>query len=551
MTSSRARDLAALAGQSFDLVVVGGGITGAGIARDAALRGLRVALVDKSDFASGTSSKSSKLVHGGLRYLQQAQLRLVFEGTNERALLMKLAPHLVRPLEFLIPAYRRSFLAMIATGLWIYDLLALKKPPAGHRRLSAREAAELEPALRREHLVGALCYYDCATDDARLTLENLLDARALGAVCASYVHARGPITRTGGRLAGVLCEDARTGERFPVQARVVAAALGPWTDEVLPLFGAPRAPRRLRPTKGVHLIVDAARLPVRRAVTMAARDERIVFAIPADRRTILGTTDTDYRGDYDAIATTLEDVVYLLATANFYFPQTRLRPDDVIASYAGLRPLIAAAGSASAVPREHEVFTLANGLVAIAGGKLTTYRRMAREVVDRVVGRLDDMGFGESARPCQTETRLLPGAFPAGDDLATASARLASAHNLPPEVAEHLCKTYGALADEVVRGAPAEARARVDPELPYLWCEIDRAIAGEQAITVSDVLLRRVPLGLFARDQGVGVAAEVALRLAAAHALAPAESARQLAEYDAARTRSLGFRAGRAAEKSA
>src|SRR5262245_11938607 len=202
----RANDLQRLASHTFDLLVLGGGITGAGIARDAALRGLDVALIEKNDFASGTSSRSSKLVHGGLRYLQHAQLKLVFEGTNERALLMKLAPHLVRPLEFLIPAYRRSFLAMITSGLILYDLLALKKPPAGHKRHRARQLYELEPGLRREHLVGGLTYFDCATDDARLTLENVLEARELGATCISYVAALEPLHRSGGRIAGILAE---------------------------------------------------------------------------------------------------------------------------------------------------------------------------------------------------------------------------------------------------------------------------------------------------------------------------------------------------------
>src|SRR5215471_3924817 len=198
MLRNRSRDLAHLGRHTFDLLIVGGGVTGAGIARDATLRGLDVALIEKSDFASGTSSRSSKLVHGGLRYLQQAQLKLVFEGTNERALLMKLAPHRVRPLEFLIPAYRRTFMAMISAGLVLYDVLALGKPPAGHRRHRARELYELEPALRRDHLVGGLTYFDCATDDARLTLDNILEARELGATCVSYVRAQAPLYRSGG-----------------------------------------------------------------------------------------------------------------------------------------------------------------------------------------------------------------------------------------------------------------------------------------------------------------------------------------------------------------
>src|SRR5215471_13777159 len=255
MLRNRSRDLAHLGRHTFDLLVIGGGITGAGVARDAALRGLQVALIDKDDFASGTSSKSSKLVHGGLRYLQTAQLKLVFEGTNERALLMTLAPHLVRPLEFLVPAYRLGYLGMISIGLVLYDILALGKPPAGHARHSAHELTELEPMLRQEHLIGGLTYFDCATDDARLTLENILDAQDLGATCVNHVRALGPLRRTDGRIAGVEAVDVRTSEQFPIRARVVAGALGPWTDQTLRDFGAANHKPLLRPTKGVHVLV--------------------------------------------------------------------------------------------------------------------------------------------------------------------------------------------------------------------------------------------------------------------------------------------------------
>jgi glycerol-3-phosphate dehydrogenase len=525
----RERDLARLAVRSFDLVIVGGGITGAGIARDAALRGLEVALVERRDFGSGTSSKSSKLVHGGLRYLQTYQIKLVFEGTNERALLMRLAPHLVRPLEFLIPAYRLSFYGLVSVGLVVYDLLALGKPPAGHRRYGRTELEALEPGLRRERLCGGLTYFDCATDDARLTVENVLDARSQGAVCVNHVSAIEPLRAAGGRLAGILARDERSGERFAVRGRVVVGAVGPWTDQLLAGF----VPRRddghhLRPTKGVHLLVDAARLPIRRAVTMATRDQRIIFAIPAGRRTIVGTTDTDYRGDYDQVAATIEDVVYLLGTANFYFPEAKLRPEDVISTYAGLRPLIAASGSASSVPREHEIFEAESGLLVIAGGKLTTYRRMARETVDRAVARLHDKGYGEQARPCVTGTRKLPGAFAEGETLQSAAAALVARHQLPPDVARHLCESHGSRAEQVLAAGAAE---RIDPELPWVWAEIDYAIGEELALTVTDVLGRRVPLLLHSRDQGLGVAEEVVRRLARAHRLSEPEQRAQLEQY--------------------
>jgi glycerol-3-phosphate dehydrogenase len=535
----RARDLKRLARHRFDLLVIGGGITGAGVARDAALRGLEFALVDKDDFASGTSSKSSKLVHGGLRYLQTAQLKLVFEGTNERALLMTLAPHLVRPLEFLVPAYRLGYLGMISIGLVLYDMLALGKPPAGHQRHSARELTELEPKLRQEHLIGGLTYFDCATDDARLTLENVLDAQDLGATCANHVRALGPLRRPDGRIAGVEAVDVRTGEQFPIRARVVAGAFGPWTDQTLRDFGAGNHKPLLRPTKGVHVLVDSARLPVKHAVTMASRDKRIVFCIPTGYRTIIGTTDTDYRGDYDHVAATIEDVVYLLGTANFYFPDAKLRPEDVISTYAGLRPLIAATGSASSVPREHEVFVRSDGLIFIAGGKLTTYRRMARELVDKAVAALQDQGFGEDVRPCETEKRKLPGAFAAGGDIEAEATHLAAEHGFDPSIARHLAQTYGARADRVLEAGVAE---RIEPDLPFVWAEIDHAIRQEVAVTVTDVLARRVPLLLHARDQGLEVSDEVARRLAAAHGLSDRERDRQVDEYRTCVELSRAFR---------
>jgi glycerol-3-phosphate dehydrogenase len=541
VNEERRRELGRLSRESFDLLVLGGGITGAGIARDAALRGLSVALVDKGDFAGGTSSKSSKLVHGGLRYLQQAQLGLVFEGTAERALLLTLAPHLVRPLEFLIPAYRRSYLAMVSIGLILYDLLALRRPPAGHRRFGPAELTALEPSLRRQDLRGGLTYFDCATDDARLTLENVLDARALGALCVSHLRAEAPLATRGraGRITGVLARDAQTGETFPIRARVVLGALGPFTDPMLGEWSGQPRERLLRPTKGVHVIVPAERLPLRRAITLATRDRRVVFCIPNGRRVIVGTTDTDYPGACDEVAATLEDVVYLLGTASFYFPESKLRPEDVVSTYAGLRPLVAARGSASEVPREHEIFSLDSGMLIIAGGKLTTYRRMAQQAVDRVLERLADMGFGDAAQPCTTASRPLPGAFAAGEDMQGATGRIVRDHGLAEDIARHLAESYGARAERVLRAGSA---TRIDPELPYLWCEVDHALREELVLTVEDLLARRVPLLLFARDQGLGACEEVARRIAARDALPEPDRARQIERYRAVVARSRAFR---------
>src|SRR6185503_12532035 len=320
----------------FDIVVCGGGITGAGIARDAALRGLRVALLEQRDFGSGTSSKSSKLVHGGLRYLQQGRLRLVFEGTSERNVQMALAPHLVRPIPFLVPVYRGqgTGLGTMDVGLWLYDALALFRVPKLHRTYRGKRARELEPAIATDGLQGILEYYDCLTDDARLVLENILDAKALGADVRSYTRVTDLVRNGKGRVAGVRTIDELTGAVDEVRATTVVLAAGPWTDTLLPALSLGGERPLLRPTKGVHIVVDRARLPVSRAVTMFTRDHRAIFCLPLIERTVIGTTDTDERGDPSEVAATLADVEYLCEKANQFFPASHLTPDDVIATWA-------------------------------------------------------------------------------------------------------------------------------------------------------------------------------------------------------------------------
>ncbi len=510
--------LSRLSEGTFDVLVIGGGITGAGVARDAALRGLRVALVERGDYAIGTSSKSSKLVHGGLRYLQYAQFKMVFESVTERALLMQSAPHLVRPMEFMVPAASWKRLALTQIGVVIYDALARWQPPSGHERFSARETLDREPALSgRKDLVGSITYYDCHTDDARLTLENVLDAESLGATCANYVKAVELVTGPGGRVGGAVVEDPY-GRRAEVQARVVLSAVGPWTSKLL-------GKTVLRPTKGVHIVVPAQRLPVQRAMVLFLRD-RVIFAIPEGARTVLGTTDTDFDGDPADVHASAEDIRYLLAIARYSFPQAKLTQDDIISTWAGVRPLISSgASSTSAVPREHEIWDEPNGLVVVAGGKLTTYRHMAEEITDHVVDRLRDAGFCEDARACSTQDRSLPGA-PEGETVAALQQRLLE--QVPEDVAEHLVFNYGARADTVLASGPIE---RISADLPHLWAEIDYAIRYELAKTVEDVLARRVKLLLYDRDQGMRAAPVVADRIAHLRGLTPTEQAAQLAAY--------------------
>jgi glycerol-3-phosphate dehydrogenase len=325
----RRATLAALEAETFDLLVVGGGIIGAGIARDAALRGLRTALVERADFASGTSSRSSKLIHGGLRYLEQGHLRLVLEAVRERERLQRLAPHLVTPQEFIFPIYRGDSLRpfMLATGLWAYDLLAGVWNVRRHRMLRPDAVAAAEPALLREGLRGAGQYWDCRTDDARLVLETALAAARDGAVLASYVELTA-LVKDGGRIVGARVADRLGGGETVVRARVVVNAAGPWVDRITAL-DAPGTPR-LRLTKGVHVVVPRARVGNRAALVLhALKDRRVMFVIPWGEHALVGTTDTDHPGGPDVEPTIEpEDVAYLLDTVNHYIPAAALRPAD-------------------------------------------------------------------------------------------------------------------------------------------------------------------------------------------------------------------------------
>ena len=530
---------------TYDVVVIGGGIVGAGIARDAALRGLRTALFEKADYATGTSSKSSKLVHGGLRYLEHGEIGLVFESVSERRVQTRVAPHLVRPLPFIIPIYRGSKpgLELMNFGLWIYDSLALFRSPKLHRTFrGARAALALEPRLRPDGLRGALEYYDCATDDARLVLENALDARALGADCRTYTEVTGFSRAAGGRITGVRVRDRFSGEAWTAGCKVAILAAGAWTDEMIRRFEIPMDRPLLRRTKGVHVVVPRERLPLARAITLISPvDHRVMFAIPWRERTVLGTTDTDFTGSADEVAADAADVRYLCDSGNGYFPGANLTPDDVISTWAGLRPLIAAPPNVdeSEISREHEVFTRPDGLVIIAGGKLTTYRRMARETVTRALGLLDELGETVSAVRTTTKDRPLPGAEGLAqadlEGVAAVGRALMDEHGLDADTATHLCGVYGTRAPVLARRI-AEDRAlgeRLDPELPYVWAEIEFAAQHDLARTVEDVLARRVPLLLVSRDQGQGVSERVADVLGGVLGWDAARRAQMLAEYRA------------------
>lgn len=517
----RAARLEQLRRMEFDLLIVGGGATGAAIARDAALRGLTVALVEQGDLAQGTSSASSKLIHGGLRYLEHFEFGLVFEGTSERALLMHMAPHLARPLPFLFPVYtgRRVGMLQLAAGMWTYDILAMFRNYRRHRMLSRGRTRRAEPALQKKGLRGSARYYDCMTDDARLTVETALSAAEERAVIVPYAEAV-ELVNDGTRTAGawvrdLLAPDALAGdpasvEPIHVRARVTVVAAGPWSDRVLgPWVGR----TLLRPTKGSHIVFDHERLPVQNAVVVIGpSDGRVMFVIPWGTRTIVGTTDTDEGEGPDGLEASTGDVRYLLETVNAYFPSFEGTFDDVISTWAGLRPLMASdSESESAVSREHEIINVDPGLLAIVGGKLTTYRLMGEQVVDDALRKL---GVGRALEPCRTRSTPLPGAKglskPADVDKLAAS--LAEEYALDADVANRLATAYGARAPEVLKaGKEADVRpGRLVSDLPVLVDEVAFAVKHDLAYRLDDVLRRRTPIFLKDRDQGLGCCEEAA-----------------------------------------
>jgi glycerol-3-phosphate dehydrogenase len=500
-----------------DILVIGGGVVGCGIARDAAMRGLRTCLVEQADLASGTSSRSSKLVHGGLRYLEHGEFSLVFEAVTERRVLMEIAPHLVNPLGFVFPVYKdgkRSVLTL-NIGMWLYDGLSLFRSPRIHRNLSPQEVAEEEPSLLRDGLKGAPLYYDCSTDDARLTLETAMDAARHGADVHTWTRMVGLDRDPSGRVKGARVQDVLEGREWQVEARAVVNATGPWTDRVREA-GRPL----LRLTKGVHIVVDHRRLPVKNAcVIFHPGDGRLLFAIPWGDRTYVGTTDTDWQGDPSDVAADAADVTYLLAAANAYFPDARLGPDHVIATWAGLRPLISAEGSESSVSREHEILVDADGLVTIAGGKLTTYRKMAKEAVDRAVALLRlTGGLTEEPREAHTARHALPGAvgWPEDDDHGRVEDLVRGVHALPAETVTLLVNTYGTRAIDLakrVKDEPALGAPLVQGR-PEILAQVAWAVDREMARTVRDVMMRRTQLYLRDVDQGLGAVEVVAGQMA-------------------------------------
>src|SRR5690242_20627347 len=499
----RAEAIAALTEEEFDVVVVGGGITGAGVALDAATRGYSVALVEKADFASGTSSRSSKLVHGGLRYLQQFDLGLVREALLERQLMVKLAPHLVTPLEMVVPAFGGARPdRLVGIGLNMYDVMATPRlrgrraarraaengeadwSPSRHRLISGEEVIERLPALEARQPTGGYLFYDCQTDDARLVLTVLGEAERFGAICANRLEVTG-LTTDGN---GVRVLDPESGGEFVLRADNVINATGVWADRIRPdeLHSEAELPT-IVPSRGTHVTVSRDDLPLRAGAIVPAGNDRSIFALPWLGASLLGTTDSPYDGDIDHVRPAAGDVDYLLAATNTFFG-TSLGTGDLTGAYAGVRPLISSGDARRSVDisRKAELYETSSGLITITGGKLTTWRRMAKLAVDRLVER-----DGREA-PCRTHE------IPLGEPVDPDS--LPRVSGVPNESYAAMAARYGHAAYDLLAlaGTRTELAAPIVAGHPDLLAEAPFSASREQALSVGDVLLRRTRLGLVA-----------------------------------------------------
>jgi glycerol-3-phosphate dehydrogenase len=512
---ARADALTALTDEEFDVVVVGGGITGAGVALDAAARGFSVALVERADYASGTSSRSSKLVHGGLRYLQNFDLGLVREALLERQLLVALAPHLVRPLPLVVSAFDGARPdRLVGVGLNLYDVMAVDRDrlrsrrgrrgrserrgeengagdaswsPERHRVISGEEVVELLPALAGRDPSSGYLFYDCQTDDVRLVLTVLGEAERFGAICANRLEVTGLIEH-GGRAAGVRARDAESGDEIEVRAANVVNATGVWADQLRPdeLHDEAELPR-IRPSRGTHITLGHDTLPLIGGAIVPAGGGRTIFALPWLGRTLVGTTDNDYEGPLEHVQPSPEDIDYLLEATNSFFG-TALSTAQLTGAYAGVRPLISTGDPKKSVDisRKAELYETSSGMITITGGKLTTFRRMAKMTVDRLVER-------ESRdAPCRTHE------IPLGQAIAVED--LPRVEGVPPESYAALAGRYGYAAHDVLAIAAerGELAQPIVPGAPDLLAEAVIAVRREQARSVGDVLLRRTRLGLLA-----------------------------------------------------
>lgn len=493
----RNKHLDKLETQAFDILVIGGGITGAGIALDAAKRGLKVALIEKTDFAQGTSSRSTKLIHGGLRYLKQLEFGIVRETGLERAILHQNAPHIVHPEKMLLPIINQGSLGRYSTslGLYVYDRLAGVRRKERRSMLNKRKTLAKEPLLREDILLGGGLYIEYRSDDARLVVEVLKTAHQFGALSLNYIQAD-KLTYQDGIVTGAVATDLLTGKTLEVKAKKVINATGPWVDELRKSDNSLKG-KRLHLTKGIHVVVSHERLPIQQAVYFdVPSDGRMVFAIPRQDIVYIGTTDTNYSESIDECYADQADVEYVLKAANYIFPEAQLSMDDVQSSWAGLRPLIHEDGkSPSELSRKDEIFISESGLISMAGGKLTGFRKMAKRVVDVT---LKQLGKEEGTQFIASSTRniVLGGGDIEGDKtIHDYENRLVKAYPaIHKKEVKSLARKYGSDSPQILNKA-----LRNEGDYAILQAEIDYAIEREMCHNISDFVIRRTGMLFFER----------------------------------------------------
>lgn len=491
--------LSTMSKQSFDLLVIGGGITGAGIALDAALRGLKVVLLEKDDFAFGTSSRSTKLIHGGLRYLKQLEFGLVKEVGSERAIVHQLAPHLVVPEKMLLPLYEKKGMGywLASIGLKIYDWLAGVKPEDQRKMLTRPQTLRQEPLLKANDVKGGALYAEYRTDDARLTIEIIKTAYAKGAIVLNYCRVIDFIYDEG-RITGVKAVDTIESNPIDIDAKVVVSAAGPWVDDLREINQSKKG-KRLHLTKGVHLVVPREKFSVGQAVYFNVEDGRMIFAIPRDRVTYLGTTDTNYHGSKEEVNATRADAEYILKATNATFPSANLQLGDVESSWAGLRPLIHEDGkSASELSRKDEIFESDSGLISIAGGKLTGYRKMAERIVDRVV----EEYFQDNKEICTTNTMQFVGSdFKNYSEVRKYIAQLRQQLGVLglEQYSNYLVHNYGKQTDLILERLKNNLEKDVD--LALAKAELWFCLKYEMVVKPADFFIRRTGMLYFNRPR--------------------------------------------------
>ncbi|WP_248927840.1 glycerol-3-phosphate dehydrogenase/oxidase [Paenibacillus hamazuiensis] len=485
-----------MASQPLDLLVIGGGITGAGIALDAQTRGMKTGLIEMQDFGAGTSSRSTKLIHGGLRYLKQLEFKLVAEVGKERAIVYENAPHVTTPEWMLLPIIEGGTYGKLATsvGLYVYDWLAGVKSSERRKMLSKEQTLRMEPLLRTDKLKGGGYYVEYRTDDARLTIETMKEAARRGALAVNYAKAE-ELLYDRGKLVGVRAADLLSGESFNIYAKKIVNAAGPWVDTIREKDGSKQG-KRLHLTKGVHLVFDGKRFPLNQAIYFDTPDGRMVFAIPRDGKTYIGTTDTNYRGDIVHPRMTVADRDYIIAAANFMFPTLKLTAADLESSWSGLRPLIHEDGkSPSELSRKDEIFIAPSGLITIAGGKLTGYRKMAERIVDLAGRQLAQEGHG-SYPGCTTDRVRLSGGDVGGsaqfEAFVKERTKAGKDWGLSETEAEQFARAYGSNCGrlfELYASSREEAREWGIPEA--VMAMLQYGIEHEMVATPADFFVRR------------------------------------------------------------